>query len=319
MTAFGKILNAIIAAPAVGVIAMAGLAAFDAAAPEKPLAAISDAALPSVRHDRMVQREIKAFRAAFRGIDVEEEAGGGSYGNALLSSDQPQGEFPAWSRYDTPRTGAEALKVNRYGGRCKIASGDPDADLGELWNPKLSYLGRDGKPYSRPSLNVALIERVWFDEWVVRHELGHCADLADPKRRGAAEIDREMVGDVYAALHHLADGRPLQSLELWAHWRHLNLAVGYPGKGDDGKAVVKYDSAHWTSAALNQVVLDMKAGRIDPKAMSKKEMLGYARTVSGNFMIGYFGKGDAPVNAANPLVAWYDGVVWTRVARDVAK
>ena len=87
MTTFDKIFNAIIAAPVVGVIAMAGLAAFDAATPEKPLAAISDAARPSVRHDRMVQREIKAFRAAFRGIDVEEEAGGGAYGNALLSSD----------------------------------------------------------------------------------------------------------------------------------------------------------------------------------------------------------------------------------------
>lgn len=315
MTAFGKILNAIIAAPVVGVIAMAGLGTY---APEKPLAAISDAARPSVRHDRMVQREIKAFRAAFRSIDVEEEAGGGAYGNTLLSERTP-GEFPAWSRYDTPRTGAEALRANRYGGRCKIAVGDPDADLGELWNPKVSYLGRDGKPHSRPSLNVSLIEREWFDEWVVRHELGHCADLADPKRRGAAEIDREMVGDVYAALHHLADGRPLQSLELWAHWRHLNLAVGYPGKGEDGKAVVKSDAEHWTSAALNQVVLDVRAGRIDPKSMSKKEMLGYARAVSARFMDGYFGKGDAAVSTANPLVAWYDGVVWSQVARDAAK
>lgn len=135
----------------------------------------------------------------------------------------------------------------------------------------------------------------------------------DPKRRGAAEIDREMVGDVYAALHQLADGRPLQSLKLWAHWRHLNLAVGYPRKGDDGKTVVKSDAEHWTSTALNQVVLDVQAGSIDPKAMSKKEMLGYARAVSAKFMNGYFGEGVAAVNAANPLVAWYDGVVWARV------
>lgn len=266
---------------------------------EPSLADFPADARPSVLFDRMVSKNEKAFEEAFPGLEIDVVSGGGGFG---MWNDG--GKMSAHASFAIGMTGAEAIYGRKAGGGCDVAVGNPDLDIDRYMNPAIA---------GRPKLNAKVWEsHMAFDEFVVVHEFAHCADIlmTDSRTKDLAKVDtleREMVADVYASLHHLAKGRSAKSMELVAIWRHMNYRYGWIKSGDESRTV-RISKDHWTSPAIMKAVSDAKEGRIVPNTMSKQEKLDYARSVAKTYMA-YLPEGSKSVDDSNPLVRWMDKVL----------
>lgn len=236
---------------------------------------------------RAIEKESIALFTKGTGIRVAVVGTLGQRSSMFIDRDA----FETGAGYPRKNTGYAILRpAEARSPACEIVTGNPLIPVERVMTAGGSALAR---------LNV-YPDNDRFDRMIVWRNLAQCHDFRDVGRERAPRIDREMVADVYYGLVLLAtDADPVLALRRHIAWRTSMGFMGYRQPGADGKpSRVVVDAEHFTTPALDRLLSDYRAKRIDPGSMSFDDMLAYSRKVSAEIVAAWYPR---DVKEAAPL------------------